>query len=256
MQRIFARFLDGDGLHRIATDLTRAGILSPSAHDPSRNSHRVGSRGAWAKSAVRAILANPRYTGHQVWNKQRRDEVLVDVEDVGLGHESKMRWNDKSQWVWSEQPVHEALVDIETFEAAQSQFGRTTRTARRTPSPGRHYLLSGIMRCGLCGRRMQAQWNHDKARTGAHGRDRPVHHLDRRGREGTARSRSPSRPVRPGRHADQVTGKSPRRLPARHRQRARRRRSSRQDRAVPRTRREPHVPRRWAGRRRVDAPWG
>jgi hypothetical protein len=30
---------------------------------------------AWNKSAVRAILVNPRYTGHQVWNKQRKDEV-------------------------------------------------------------------------------------------------------------------------------------------------------------------------------------
>ncbi len=44
--------------------------------------------------AVRAILKNPRYTGRQVWNRQRRDEVLLDVEDVAAGHETKMRWND------------------------------------------------------------------------------------------------------------------------------------------------------------------
>jgi hypothetical protein len=31
-----------------------------------------GSRGT--KFAVRAILTNPRYTGCQVWNKQRKDE--------------------------------------------------------------------------------------------------------------------------------------------------------------------------------------
>lgn len=163
VQRIFARFIAGDGLHRIATDLTRTGIASPSAHDPARNPHRILSGGAWAKSAVRAILANPRYTGHQVWNRQRRDEVLVDLEDVGLGHETRMRWNDKAEWVWSEQPVHEPLVDIETFEFVQTLFGRSTHAARRAPSHGRHYLLSGIMRCGLCGRRMQAQWNHGKA---------------------------------------------------------------------------------------------
>lgn len=122
----------------------------------------VGARGR--KSAVRAILANPRYTGHQVWNKQRRDEVLVDVEDVGLGHESKMRWNDKSQWVWSEQPVHEALVDIETFEAAQAIFGtRGASQTPRAPAEGRHYLLHGKIRCALCGRRMTGQWNHGRA---------------------------------------------------------------------------------------------
>ncbi|MGH9158137.1 MAG: recombinase family protein [Acidimicrobiales bacterium] len=163
VQRIFAEFIGGAGLHRIATDLTRAGILSPSAHDPGRNLHRATSGGAWAKTAVRTILANPRYTGHQVWNRQRRDEVLIDVEDVGLGHETKMRWNETGEWVWSEQPVHEPLVSTETFEAVQAMFGRTRQTGRRTPVEGRRYLLSGLLRCDLCGRRMQGQWNHGRA---------------------------------------------------------------------------------------------
>jgi hypothetical protein len=55
----------------------RDGIPSPSAHDRERNSHRSGI--AWSKSAIRAILNNPRYTGRQVWNRQRKDEVLIDV---------------------------------------------------------------------------------------------------------------------------------------------------------------------------------
>jgi hypothetical protein len=47
---------------------------------------------------VRVVLTNPRYTGRQVWNKQRKDQVLIDVDDVGLGHETKMRWNDPQAW--------------------------------------------------------------------------------------------------------------------------------------------------------------
>jgi DNA invertase Pin-like site-specific DNA recombinase len=74
VQRIFNEFLNGAGLQTIAQGLTRDGILSPSAHDPERNPHRISSLGAWAKSALRAILGNPRYTGHQVWNKQRKEE--------------------------------------------------------------------------------------------------------------------------------------------------------------------------------------
>ena len=38
--------------------------------------------------AIRAILRNPRYTGFQVWNRQRRDEVLTDVENVAEGTRS------------------------------------------------------------------------------------------------------------------------------------------------------------------------
>ena len=93
--RIFAEFIAGHGIFAIAERLTREGIPSPSAHDPGRNTHRCGI--AWTKCAVRAILANPRYTGRQVWNRQRKDEVLIDVEDVALGHTAKMRWNDDRQ---------------------------------------------------------------------------------------------------------------------------------------------------------------
>src|SRR5215469_11769060 len=68
--RSFSEFGAGSGLYAIAEGLTRDGIPSPSAHDPGRNSHRSGI--AWSKFAVRAILANPRYTGHQVWSARTK----------------------------------------------------------------------------------------------------------------------------------------------------------------------------------------
>jgi site-specific DNA recombinase len=163
VRRIFDEFCAGAGLHRIASGLNADGIASPSAHDPARNSHRAKGHGKWAKSAVRAILANPRYTGFEVWNKQRKDEVLLDVEDVALGHQTKMRWNDPTAWVWSQDPMHEALVTPEQFDNAQTMFASTKRRAPRRPAEGRHYLLSGLLHCGVCGRRMQGQWNHGRA---------------------------------------------------------------------------------------------
>ncbi len=163
VQRIFDEFLAGRGLYAIAEGLTRDGILSPSAHDPDRNRHRQASGGAWSKVAVRAILQNPRYTGREVWNKQRREEVLLDVEDVALGHESKMRWNHQSQWVWSEQHTHPAIVEPETFESAQDVFAGAQRAAVRKERTRHPYLLSGLMSCALCNRKMQASWNHGNA---------------------------------------------------------------------------------------------
>jgi site-specific DNA recombinase len=35
---------------------------------------------------VLAILASTRCTGRQVWNRQRKNEVLLDVHHVALGH--------------------------------------------------------------------------------------------------------------------------------------------------------------------------
>jgi DNA invertase Pin-like site-specific DNA recombinase len=161
VRRIFAEYLAGRGLKAIAEGLTRDDIPSPSAYDPGRNSHRCGI--AWAYSAVRAILTNPRYTGRQVWNKQPKSELLIDVNDVALGHTTKQKRNEPDQWIWSKEPVHEPLIDAESFTQVQSTLcaksSADERSPRRTP---RGYALRGIMRCGICGRKMQGSWNNGK----------------------------------------------------------------------------------------------
>jgi hypothetical protein len=44
-------------------------------------------------TTVRAIVANPRYTGRQVWNRQPTDHELLDPTNTGLGHRQVQRWN-------------------------------------------------------------------------------------------------------------------------------------------------------------------
>jgi site-specific DNA recombinase len=159
--RIFAEFLAGRGFYAIAEGLTRDGIPSPSAHDPERNKHRSGI--AWNKFAVRAILVNPRYTGHQVWNKQRKDEVLIDVDDVALGHTTKLRWNESGKWLWSEKIVQPPIIDREIFDQVQAMIaGRAHAPAEHKPHRAKHpYALRGCVWCGLCERRMQSHWVND-----------------------------------------------------------------------------------------------
>lgn len=163
VRMIFALFLNGWGIWAIAEHLTREEIPSPSAHDRKRNRHRSGI--ARSKGAARVILTNPRYTGFQVWNKQRKDEILLDVRDVSLGYTTKLRWNDHDQWAWSDQPVHEALVPKDSFDQAQKILagrgrGPTQHAPRRSPRP---YVLKGCLICGVCERRMQGNWNNDQA---------------------------------------------------------------------------------------------
>jgi Recombinase len=123
-----------------------------------RPSHGI----AWSKSAVRAILTNPRYTGFQVWNRQRKQEILLDVDDVALGHETKMRWNDRQAWLRSTEPSHPAIVTVEAFQPAQDQLaaaGRRSKPRMPRPTP-RPYQLRGLLFCGICQRRMQGNFNH------------------------------------------------------------------------------------------------
>jgi hypothetical protein len=141
VERIFAEFLAGYGIFAIAERLTHDAIPCPSAHDRARNRHRCGL--AWSKSAVRAILANPRYTGRQVWNRQRKDEVLLDMHDVTLGHTTVMRWNDQDQWIFTEQIVHPLIIDDETFRQAQQLPAAKDPVALRVREAGRLHAAGG-----------------------------------------------------------------------------------------------------------------
>ena len=108
------------------------------------------------------ILTNPRYTGRQVWNEQREREVLIDVHDVALGHETRQVWNTKDTWVWSEDIVNPQIIDDETFTAVQQLLAaRGHGPTSHKPHHHRHpYVLRGILFCGICHRRMQGQQNH------------------------------------------------------------------------------------------------
>src|SRR6202158_411147 len=154
---MFAQRLAGHSAARITRALNDAGVPCPSAVDPGRNPHRTGT--AWTLRTVAAILANPRYTGRQVWNRQPSEAILVDPANTGLGHKQVQRWNLPEGWVISRHPAHAALVSEADFIAAQDV------TALRGPAgPAvRRYLLAGLLACGRCGRRLESCWCYGRA---------------------------------------------------------------------------------------------
>jgi site-specific DNA recombinase len=154
--RIFDMYLGGAGYRAIAQALTDDGIPSPSQHDPGRNSHRT--RHAWAGSAVRAILTNPRYLGRQVWGRQPRKEVLLDPNRPADGYNVIQSWAPAEGWSKSDALTHTPLVDEVVWHQAQALLAKKgqapTRQERVTvPEPGA-YLMTGLVRCGICGRKM------------------------------------------------------------------------------------------------------
>jgi hypothetical protein len=153
---MFAERLAGHSTARITRALNDAGIPCPSAADPKRNPHRTGA--AWTLRTVAAILANPHYTGRQVWNRQRTDRDLVDPANTGLGHRQVQRWNLPAGWVISARPAHPAIVSEADYIAAQDA------SAPRGPAgpAARRYLLAGLLACGRCGRRLESAWSNGK----------------------------------------------------------------------------------------------
>ncbi|GGN75039.1 putative recombinase [Actinoplanes lobatus] len=163
VKRIFAEYTAGRGMTSIARGLTQDGIACPSAYDRARNPHRKTQ--VWETTAVRAILQNPRYTGHQVWNRARTDEVLIDVDDVALGHENRHRWNDPSKWIWSRTESHTPLISTDLYEQAQRTIKKRGTNGDGGKAPrhtGHPYLFRGLITCGICDRKMVGNPNHGR----------------------------------------------------------------------------------------------
>ena len=153
---IFAQRLAGASTANIARALNDRGIPSPAAHDPGRNRNRNGTR--WTLRTVAAILENPRYTGRQVWNRQRTDhrETVPGNKRSSLG---PIRvWNRKADWVISTHRAHPALISDADFLASQA----IRATCIPHDSDARRYALTGLLICRPCGRRLQSHWVHGR----------------------------------------------------------------------------------------------
>jgi hypothetical protein len=98
---------------------------------------------AWRGQRVRperswAIRATPatRYGTSNV-----KQESLIDVEDVALGHRTALAWNPRVEWIFSDQQVHPALVSREIFHEVQLRLGSRARVrpdARYVPDTTTH----------------------------------------------------------------------------------------------------------------------
>ncbi|PKV96961.1 recombinase-like zinc beta ribbon protein [Amycolatopsis echigonensis] len=152
---MFAERARGRSIASLARELNQRGVACPSGVDPARNSHRSGAR--WIVRTVAMILENPRYTGRQVWNRQSTKGHGAGGRRGGRGS-GAVRRNTAGEWEVSERLAHAPLVDEATFVAVQR-----IRAGRRAKDGGtREYALSGLVVCGVCGRRMEGHWVHGR----------------------------------------------------------------------------------------------
>jgi site-specific DNA recombinase len=135
---MFERYANGEPPRGIAADLNARGIPSPG----SSWRRRVRRCHGWMGSAVYTILVNDLYTGHVKWNQHRYER-----DPDSKMH--KCRKRPKSEWLtYRDESLR--IVSDELWERC---------VLRRTPNPtlklkcgGRpKFLLSGILKCGVCG---------------------------------------------------------------------------------------------------------
>ncbi len=131
---------------------TESGLKLPVLRQSS-----AGSRIEWREPAyhtVRQILQHPMYAGAYVFGRTTHRTRLVD------GRARKSEGHSKSMEAWNVliQGHHPGYISWEQFEANQKMLTENAhmqqRTARKSARGGRA-LLTGLARCGRCGRMMR-----------------------------------------------------------------------------------------------------
>lgn len=138
--RVFRLFAEGTPLKAIAATLNGEGLPAPNdGGRGNKNGH------GWGHTTIRAMLGNERYLGRFTWNQSKYVRVP--------GRKNRRRvTRPESEWVATEFPEL-ALVPMELWDRVQARFTRAHTTSRGRPvASGKNvYLISGLLRCGVCG---------------------------------------------------------------------------------------------------------
>ncbi len=123
VREIFESSRRGNGLAEICKELNGRGITNK------------GKR--WQKNVVHYLLTNEAYTGTAVWGVKSKNEKVGEPVRV------------ENAWP--------ALVSRELFEAVRQGLHERAPSVQRPGTVGSQYLLSGLLRCGVCGKSYSAQ---------------------------------------------------------------------------------------------------
>lgn len=141
VRRIFALYLQGNGVGKIARLLNEAAIPPPSVYRARQQGCNLPQpMPLWSKPTVRRILSTQTYVGDMEQGRVRK---------VSYKSHKTVRL---PQQAWIVVPdTHPAIVSRRDFAAVQERLGRSVRKQHTAPP----HLLSGLVRCGICGGKME-----------------------------------------------------------------------------------------------------
>ena len=123
VKEMFEKSLRGSGLKEICKELNDRGVTNR------------GKR--WYKGTLHYVLRNEAYTGTAVWGRTSKGEKTQEPVRV--------------EGAWP------ALVSRKLFDEVQQAMRDRAPKVRRPARVGSRFLLSGLLKCGVCGRPYSAQ---------------------------------------------------------------------------------------------------
>ncbi|RQN12476.1 recombinase family protein [Clostridium butyricum] len=145
IERIYKEYLQGKSATRIAKDLEKDGIKTPTG------------RKRWWESTVTSILRNEKYMGDALLQKSLTVDFLTKKRVKNKGHAQQYYVEDS----------HPAIISKEMFQQVQEELKRRS-SLRKKPTELKtrftsEYPFSGITYCGKCGMKFRRKrWGTKK----------------------------------------------------------------------------------------------
>ena len=129
VKRIFREYLEGNGTNKIIRGLIDDNI-------PTRKNKE------WHETVIVKILKHYAYTGNLLLQRTYRKDHISKESCINHG-ELPMYHVEES---------HEAIIDIDTYNAVQLEMARRSEIANRSKEAQKKYPFTGIMFCANCGK--------------------------------------------------------------------------------------------------------
>ena len=138
IKNIFQRILDGETREEVANYLNEMRILTPMEYMKMTKSRGKNYYDKWTSGIIYRIVRNITYTGNLYKRKSSK-------KDYRQKKRNYIRINDRE--IISD--THPAIIDLDTFERANSMLKTFTKTNRLKDYNG---ILDGLVICGECGK--------------------------------------------------------------------------------------------------------
>lgn len=148
VRKAFSLYLETGSLQTTAVKLNATSI-SPKVGKGRKARH--AAEGRWTVSSVRNLLTNLAYIGKREVNKRNKDEAQETLKPWHRYQVVKASWP--------------GIVEEKDFLAAQKLIEENWRKERSRIANGerRFFPLSGVLRCGDCGRALIGQASHGRS---------------------------------------------------------------------------------------------
>ena len=144
IKKIFEMYANTNkGLNGVASELNLLHV--------EKKQRQNGTLTLWTSSLIKRILDNPIYVGKLAYGRRKREKIKGTKNDYHMVYQSDYILEDGKQ---------EAIIDQETWDKVRYKRKETGIASVPTIGHNRIHLLSGLLKCPVCGKSLHITKNN------------------------------------------------------------------------------------------------